>query len=95
MSDTHITTSDITADAEAFRRLVAEEVARINDLDADEVSVSPDDSLVDDLGLDSLGILELVLQVQNRYAVELPEDRVREAESVAQFWALLRERAAA
>lgn len=89
MSDTHTPTIDTDADAADFHRLVAGEVARINDLDEDEVTVNPGDSLVDDLGLDSLGILELVLQVQARYGVDLAEDRVREAETVAQFWSLV------
>ncbi|CAM3848473.1 MULTISPECIES: acyl carrier protein [Tsukamurella] len=95
MSDTHTTTLGADSDAADFHRLVAGEVARINDLDAEDVTVEAADSLVDDLGLDSLGILELVLQVQARYGVDLAEDQVREAETVAQFWALVQRSAAA
>jgi len=43
-------------------------------LNIDESSISDDSKIVDDLGADSLHIVELVMQVENQYDLEIPDE---------------------
>lgn len=43
-------------------------------LNIDESSISDDSKIVDDLGADSLHIVELVMQVENEYELEIPDE---------------------
>ena len=43
-------------------------------LNIDESSISDDSKIVDDLGADSLHIVELVMQVENQYELEIPDE---------------------
>jgi acyl carrier protein len=66
---------------------VAEKVKGIivEQLGVDEEEVTPDASFVDDLGADSLDVVELVMAFEEEFGVEIPDDdaekitRVREA----------------
>jgi len=66
---------------------VAEKVKSIivEQLGVDEEEVTPDASFVDDLGADSLDVVELVMAFEEEFGVEIPDDdadklaRVREA----------------
>ncbi|MFG1796393.1 acyl carrier protein [Nocardia sp. NPDC049149] len=63
------------ANEKEFFDIVAAEIERINDLD-EPPTVAAEDSIVDDLELDSLGMLELVLRLQSAYSVSLSEEEV-------------------
>ena len=41
-----------------------------------------EDSRLEDLGLDSLGALELVFQIEEEFKVNVPDDRIREFKTV-------------
>ena len=43
-------------------------------LNIDESSISDDSKIVDDLGADSLHIVELVMQVENEYELEIQDE---------------------
>ncbi|WP_420879094.1 acyl carrier protein [Rhodococcus sp. (in: high G+C Gram-positive bacteria)] len=86
MSDTTISTS---IDVAEFLEAVTEEVARINDLDVEDVEVSLDSSLIEALELDSLGILELVLCLQSRYDATIEEADVKGSSTVGDFLKLV------
>jgi acyl carrier protein len=66
---------------------VAEQVKKIivEQLGVDEEEVTPDASFVDDLGADSLDIVELVMAFEEEFAIEIPDEdaekitRVKEA----------------
>ena len=57
----------------------------VEQLGVDEEEVTPDASFVDDLGADSLDVVELVMAFAEEFGVEIPDDdaekitRVREA----------------
>ncbi len=56
-----------------------EVIARIKALIAQSLGVSadeivPDASFIDDLGADSLDIVELVMQIEQEFNVEIPDD---------------------
>lgn len=63
------------ANEKEFFEMVAAEIERINDLD-EPPTVTADASIVDNLELDSLGMLELVLRLQSEYSVSLSEEEV-------------------
>ena len=66
---------------------VAEEVKGIiaENLDVDEQEITPDASFTEDLGADSLDIVELVMAFEEAFGIEIPDEdaekitRVREA----------------
>ncbi|KZM69138.1 acyl carrier protein [Nocardia terpenica] len=83
----------MTADAnttieDRFLEVVAAEVERINDLD-DTPTVTVDDAIIDDLELDSLGVLELVLRLQSVFSVALSEEEVVAATTVGDLLKLV------
>ena len=57
----------------------------VEQLGVDEEEVTPDASFVDDLGADSLDTVELVMAIEDEFAIEIPDDdtekitRVKEA----------------
>jgi acyl carrier protein len=66
---------------------VAEKVKSIiaENLDVDEQEITPDASFTEDLGADSLDIVELVMAFEEAFSIEIPDEdaekitRVREA----------------
>jgi acyl carrier protein len=56
---------DITSEV---RRIIREQ------LDVEEDQIKPESSFIDDLGADSLGLVELVLAFEENFKVEIPEE---------------------
>ena len=46
----------------------------VEQLGVDEEEVTPDASFVDDLGADSLDVVELVMAFEEEFGVEIPDD---------------------
>ncbi len=53
---------------ERVRAIIAEQ------LDQDEVDIVPEASFVEDLGADSLDLVELVMRMEETFDVEIPDD---------------------
>ncbi|MBX6351347.1 MAG: acyl carrier protein [Clostridia bacterium] len=52
----------------------------VEQLGVDESQVTPDSSFVDDLGADSLDIVELVMALEEEFGMEIPDE---DAEKIA------------
>jgi acyl carrier protein len=52
-------------------------------LDVKESEVTPEKSFTDDLGADSLAIVELVLALEEEFGIKIPDDKVDEIRTVA------------
>lgn len=51
-------------------------------LDVKESEVSPEKSFTDDLGADSLAIVELVLALEEEFGIKIPDDQVDSIKTV-------------
>ncbi|MEV5019651.1 acyl carrier protein [Streptomyces sp. NPDC053780] len=73
-----------------LRELLA---ATVEDLSVEEVV--PDSSLKDDLGVDSLAMLELIAAIEDRWQIEVSQEQAEQLTTVRQIAAHLAEIAAA
>ena len=47
-----------------------------------EVQVKAESHLVADLGIDSLGVMEIVADIEDKFRLSIPDDMLREVETV-------------
>ncbi len=64
---------DITAEV---KRIITEQ------LDVDEADIKPESTFIDDLGADSLGLVELVLAFEECFEIEIPDEDTEKIRSV-------------
>ncbi|MBI2891327.1 MAG: acyl carrier protein [Nitrospirae bacterium] len=58
------------------REIIAEQLG----MDVDEVKL--DGSIVDDLGADSLDIVEMMMALEEEFGIEIPEDQAEKIQTV-------------
>ena len=65
-------------------RNVTAEVKRIikEQLDVDEKDIKPESTFIDDLGADSLGLVELVLAFEEAFEIDIPDGDTEKIRSV-------------
>ncbi len=63
---------------------IAVEVRRIiqEKLDADESAIKADSRFIDDLGADSLALVELVLALEETFKIDIPDDETEKIRTV-------------
>ena len=66
------------ADIAEIQTGLAEIVEEVAGIDAAEVT--PDKSFVDDLDIDSLSMVEIAVQAEDRFGVKIPDDQLAAAE---------------
>lgn len=54
----------------------------IDQLDADENDVVADASITDDLGADSLDVVDLVMSIEEEFDIEVPDEEVANMKTV-------------
>jgi acyl carrier protein len=59
---------------------LAEIIDEIAGVPADEVT--PDKTFVDDLDIDSLSMVEIAVAAQDKFGVEIPDDRLKDLKTV-------------
>ncbi len=62
------------ADAIDIRSALADIVAEVSDATADDVQ--PDKSFVEDLGVDSLAMVEVIVMAEDAFGVRIPDNEV-------------------
>lgn len=62
------------------REIIAEESGHELDL------VQPGSKLMEDLGIDSLGLVEIVMTIEERFDVEIPDEEYEGVETVEQIF---------
>lgn len=63
---------------------IEEEVRKIicEQLDVPEADVVPEASFVDDLGADSLDLVELIMAVEEKFDISIPDEEAEKIETV-------------
>ena len=63
---------------------IASEVKRIikEQLDVEEKDIKPESTFIEDLGADSLGLVELVLAFEEAFEIDIPEDDTEKIRTV-------------
>ncbi|MGA3172955.1 MAG: acyl carrier protein [Syntrophorhabdales bacterium] len=63
---------------------VAEKVKKmiVEQLEVNESEVAPEAKFIDDLGADSLDIVELVMALEDEYGIEIPDEDAEKIETV-------------
>jgi acyl carrier protein len=63
---------------------IAAEVKRIikEQLDVEEGNIKPESTFIDDLGADSLGLVELVLAFEEAFEIDIPDEDTEKIRSV-------------
>ena len=54
----------------------------IDQLDVEEEKVTPEASIADELGADSLDIVDLVMSLEEEFDLEIPDDQVENIKTV-------------
>ena len=65
----------------------------VEQLGVDEEEVTPDASFVDDLGADSLDVVELVMAFEEEFGVEIPDDAAEKIVTVKDAITYIKEHA--
>ena len=65
-------------------RNVTAEVKKIikEQLDVDEKDIKPESTFIDDLGADSLGLVELVLAFEEAFEIDIPDEDTEKIRTV-------------
>jgi acyl carrier protein len=64
----------------------------IDQLDVDEDKVTEDASIIDDLGADSLDVVDLVMAFEEEFDVEIPDEKVEGIKTVGDVVKLIEEK---
>ena len=67
-------------DAAAMKDKIVEIIA--NQLGIDRGDVTPEASVVDDLGADSLDVVELIMALEEEFNLEIPDEEAEKIKSV-------------
>lgn len=65
----------------------------VEQLGIDEDKVTPEATLVDDLGADSLDVVELVMAFSDEFAIDIPDDAAEKISTVSDVVNYLKENA--
>ena len=58
----------------------------VDQLDVDEDKVTLNSNIQDDLGADSLDIVDLVMSFEDEFDLEIPDDQVENIKTVGDVW---------
>jgi acyl carrier protein len=64
----------------------------VNHLNVSQEEVIPEASFVDDLGADSLDIVELVMAMEEEFEIEIPDDDAEKIQTIGDAIAYLKEK---
>lgn len=64
--------------------MVLEKVKAIlsEQFDVEEDKITPDTNIVDDLGADSLDVVDLLMSIEDEFEIEVPDDEVENMKTV-------------
>lgn len=70
---------------EKVRDLVAEQLGVAKD------TIKPESNILEDLGADSLDIIEMLMTLEDEYGITIPDEKISQVKTIAQIVALIEE----
>ena len=67
------------------KELVAEQ------LGVDKATIADDAHIIEDLGADSLDVIEMLMTLEEEYGVSIPDDKINQIKTIKQIVALIEE----
>jgi acyl carrier protein len=67
----------------------------VEQLGISKEEIVPEASFIDDLGADSLDIVELVMAIEEKFDIEIPDDDAEKLQTIGDAFAYIRERTGA
>jgi acyl carrier protein len=84
--------SVISNEIDVANRSVRDEVASIfEQVIGHPVQINDDTDIVEDLGMDSLGVMNFVMAIEDFYDISIPLDRITQVQTVADLIAAVEE----
>lgn len=68
---------------EKFKQILAEQ------LDADVESITPETDIADDLGADSLDVVEVLMSIEDEFKVEIPDEEIENIKTIGELAAYI------
>lgn len=68
---------------EKVKELVAEQLGISKD------SILPESNIVDDLGADSLDVIEMLMTLEEEYGISIPDEEISKVKTIAQIVELI------
>lgn len=59
--------------------------------DVDEDTITPDTNIVDDLGADSLDVVDMLMSLEDEFDVEIPDEEIERIRTVGEVAAYIEE----
>lgn len=59
--------------------------------DVDEDTITPDTNIVDDLGADSLDVVDMLMSLEDEFDVEIPDEEIERIRTVGEVVAYIEE----
>ena len=54
----------------------------VDQLDVDKDAIAPESSIIDDLGADSLDIVDMVMSLEEEFDIEIPDEEIEAMKTV-------------
>ena len=73
--------------------MVIEKVKMIlsSQFDVEEESITPDTNIADDLGADSLDVVDMLMSLEDEFDVEIPDEEIERIRTVGELVAYIEE----
>ena len=73
--------------------MVLEKVKMIlsNQFDVEEDSITPETNIADDLGADSLDVVDMLMSLEDEFDVEIPDEEIERIRTVGELVAYIEE----
>ncbi len=70
---------------EKVRDLVAEQLGISKD------SIKPESNILEDLGADSLDVIEMLMTLEDEYGITIPDEKINQVKTISEIVALIEE----
>lgn len=71
-------------------------IEKVKDLVAEQLGISkdtikPESNILEDLGADSLDVIEMLMTLEDEYGITIPDDKINQVKTISEIVALIEE----